>query len=223
MDERPMATALRNKAAEVRNLNVVSEKEYQTLRDAADLLRAMAHLMEGMPTITAFGSPGDWGYETELGKAVVALRQGTCAGAADVTQNASFSRGPSGPSAEAIVRTATVNGEKERLKHNLAVTEQTMREYQELAAKRLEEIDRLKDERESHGPEGRNYTNLQVVEMRQKFTERINEQKAELAKYRDAPVVAYQHRDGMLSCRLPGGGVPGIDWASLIVKPGEDK
>ena len=73
--------------------------------------------------------------------------------------------------------------ENERLKHNLQVTEQTMREYQELAAKRL----------------------------------------AELAKYRDAPVVAYQHRDGMLSCRLPGGGVPGIDWAPLIVKPGEEK
>ena len=73
--------------------------------------------------------------------------------------------------------------ENERLKHNLAVTEQTIREYQEIAAKRLEEI----------------------------------------AKYRDAPVVAYQHRDGMLSCRLPGGGVPGIDWALLIVKPGEEK
>ena len=73
--------------------------------------------------------------------------------------------------------------ENERLERNLSTTEQTMREYQELAAKRLEEI----------------------------------------AKYRDAPVVAYQHRDGMLSCRLPGGGVPGIDWAPLIVKPGEMK
>ena len=73
--------------------------------------------------------------------------------------------------------------ENERLNHNLTSTEQTMREYQELAAKRLEEI----------------------------------------TKYRDAPVVAYQHRDGMLSCRLPGGGVPGIDWAPLIVKPGEEK
>ena len=73
--------------------------------------------------------------------------------------------------------------ENEWLKHNLSTTEQTMREYQELAAKRLEEI----------------------------------------AKYRYAPVVAYQHRDGMLSYRLPGGGVPGIDWALLIVKPGEEK
>ena len=35
--------------------------------------------------------------------------------------------------------------ENERLKHNLSTTEQTMREYQELAAKRLEEIERLKE------------------------------------------------------------------------------
>lgn len=27
--------------------------------------------------------------------------------------------------------------------------------------------------------------------------------------------VAYQHRDGMLSCRLPGGGIAGIDWTFL--------
>ncbi len=44
--------------------------------------------------------------------------------------------------------------ENGRLKHNLTTTEQTMREYQELAAKRLEEI----------------------------------------AKYRDAPVVAYWYK-----------------------------
>ena len=35
--------------------------------------------------------------------------------------------------------------ENERLKHNLSTTEQTMREYQELAAKRLEEIDKYRD------------------------------------------------------------------------------
>ena len=35
--------------------------------------------------------------------------------------------------------------ENERLKHNLAVTEQTMREYQELAANRLEEIAKYRD------------------------------------------------------------------------------
>ena len=35
--------------------------------------------------------------------------------------------------------------ENERLKHNLSTTEQTMREYQELAAKRLEEIAKYRD------------------------------------------------------------------------------
>ena len=35
--------------------------------------------------------------------------------------------------------------ENERLKHNIAVTEQTMREYQELATKRLEEIAKYRD------------------------------------------------------------------------------
>lgn len=31
--------------------------------------------------------------------------------------------------------------------------------------------------------------------------------------------VAYQHRDGMLSYRLPGGGVLGIDWTPLYALP----
>ena len=106
--------------------------------------------------------------------------------------------------------------ENERLKHNLQVTEQTMREYQELAAKRLEEIAKYRDAIESHGPEGRNYTNLQFVEMRQKFIERINEQKAELAKYRDAPVVAWSHLvKGLTFVETYAGSKP------LIVKPGE--
>ena len=38
-----------------------------------------------------------------------------------------------------------LEAENERLKHNLASTEQTMREYQELAAKRLEEIAKYRD------------------------------------------------------------------------------
>ena len=47
-----------------------------------------------------------------------------------------------GPVADAI---EALLAENERLKHNLAVTEQTMREYQELAAKRLEEIAKYRD------------------------------------------------------------------------------
>lgn len=39
----------------------------------------------------------------------------------------------------------SLRAENERLKHNLATTEQTMREYQELAAKRMEEIAKYRD------------------------------------------------------------------------------
>ena len=89
--------------------------------------------------------------------------------------------------------------ENERLKHNLAVTEQTMREYQELAAQRLEEI----------------------------------------AKYRDAPVVAWREFDGeggydyrsyddnedfRSEYRKRNPSKIYHDWVQpLIVKPGEEK
>lgn len=52
---------------------------------------------------------------------------------------------------EKMMRTIAANviesllAENERLKHNLSTTEQTMREYQELAAKRLEEIAKYRD------------------------------------------------------------------------------
>ena len=129
--------------------------------------------------------------------------------------------------------------ENERLNHNLATTEQTMREYQELAAKRLEEIewlngvcDDLKNKNallsahtELFREEAYRLDDLSTdyVHRLAHWIEKHDSLLAELAKYRDAPVMAYQHRDGILSCRLPGGRVPGIDWAPLIVKPGEEK
>lgn len=75
--------------------------------------------------------------------------------------------------------------ENERLKHNLTTTEQTMREYQELAAKRLEEI----------------------------------------AKYRDAPVVAWvevvdSYEDPY---HFNGEKLLNVGKHKLIVKPGEEK
>lgn len=79
MNVGPMATALRNTAAEVRQVNVESSAEHALLSDAAELLRVMARIMEGKPQIAAFGAPGDWGYETELGRAVLALHTGSSA------------------------------------------------------------------------------------------------------------------------------------------------
>lgn len=83
MNEKLLITALRNKAAEVRQVNVTTAKEDQTLRDAADLLRVLANIMGGMPTIKAFGPPGDWGYDNEIGKSIAAMREGTCAARSD--------------------------------------------------------------------------------------------------------------------------------------------
>lgn len=68
-----LAAALRHKAAEVRNLNLqTTAKEDQTLRDAADLLRVLAKVVEGNTLAKAFGAPGDWGYQTEIGAALAA-------------------------------------------------------------------------------------------------------------------------------------------------------
>ena len=78
-----------------------------------------------------------------------------------------------------------LEAENERLKHNLTSTEQTMREYQELAAKRLEEI----------------------------------------AKYRDAPVVAWvevvDSYEGPY--HFNGEKLLNVGKHKLIVKPGENK
>ena len=73
--------------------------------------------------------------------------------------------------------------ENERLNHNLTSTEQTMREYQELAAKRLEEI----------------------------------------AKYRDAPVVAWVEVVDSYEgpCHFNGEKLLNVGKHNLIVKPGE--
>ena len=75
--------------------------------------------------------------------------------------------------------------ENDRLNHNLTSTEQTMREYQELAAKRLEEI----------------------------------------AKYRDAPVVAWvevvDSYEGPY--HFNGEKLLNVGKHKLIVKPGEEK
>lgn len=50
------------------------------------------------------------------------------------------------PIASMIYEYKTAADEIERLRHNLQVTEQTLRNYAELAAQRLEEIERLRKE-----------------------------------------------------------------------------
>lgn len=72
MNTQILAMALRNTAASVRNVNVQRESEAALLRDAADLLRVLAHVVDGKALAKAFGAPGDWGYETPIGEALAA-------------------------------------------------------------------------------------------------------------------------------------------------------
>ena len=40
--------------------------------DEAELLNCLARILEGKHPMAAFGSPGDWGYGTPIGKALFA-------------------------------------------------------------------------------------------------------------------------------------------------------
>ena len=76
MDTRLLAAALRIKAGKVRAVNQDADQDAEqdeaALRDAATLLRVLANVVEGKPLANAFGPPGDWGYETEIGRAIAA-------------------------------------------------------------------------------------------------------------------------------------------------------
>ena len=40
------------------------------LRDVKELLIVLAHVVDGKTIAQAFGSPGDWGHDTPIGKAL---------------------------------------------------------------------------------------------------------------------------------------------------------
>lgn len=42
------------------------------LADESELLRALAHIVDGVDIEAAFGCPGDWGYSHPIGKAIAA-------------------------------------------------------------------------------------------------------------------------------------------------------
>lgn len=88
MNTDQLRIALGNTAGKVRQINVTTEAEHALLRDAADLLRVLANVVSGTSHPRAFGAPGDWGYDTEIGMAVLALHRehrGAQSGAASTT------------------------------------------------------------------------------------------------------------------------------------------
>lgn len=48
----------------------VDRRAYLSARDDAELIRVLARILEGKTVYEAFGAPGDWGYESDIGKAL---------------------------------------------------------------------------------------------------------------------------------------------------------
>lgn len=69
-----LATAINERASSLRDDD---EDVSQALADGKDLARGLARILSGETIRQALGSPGDWGYSTKIGQAlVVAYAQG---------------------------------------------------------------------------------------------------------------------------------------------------
>lgn len=61
--------------------------------DTHELILVLARIVEGKPVAKAFGAPGDWGYETPIGRAMASspappahFNEADCGGAFDGTR-----------------------------------------------------------------------------------------------------------------------------------------
>ena len=66
MNATMLANTLRERADQVQAQEPRRELDF----DNAELLRVLARVVEGKPLHKAFGVPGDWGYNTAIGKAL---------------------------------------------------------------------------------------------------------------------------------------------------------
>ena len=69
MDLTALTKVVRDSA---RKLGEVEDEEsgYSKFPDETELLNVLARLLEGKEVMRAFGAPGDWGYDTPIGKAI---------------------------------------------------------------------------------------------------------------------------------------------------------
>ena len=71
MNAAALSIAIRDRASRIGACDGQS-LSYGELADAAELLRVLARVVEGRDAARAFGSPGDWGYNTPIGAALAA-------------------------------------------------------------------------------------------------------------------------------------------------------
>lgn len=70
-----LAHLIRCRAEDVRAAADIDDPSTQDQRDNAELLNCLARMLEGKPIHKAFGAPGDWGYGTPIGDALIAAYQ----------------------------------------------------------------------------------------------------------------------------------------------------
>lgn len=56
----------------IEKLKEIDRKKQENARLAADLLKVLANIVDGMPVQKAFGAPGDWVYGTPIRQALAA-------------------------------------------------------------------------------------------------------------------------------------------------------
>lgn len=69
MNNAELAAVLREHAEKIRDTDP-AHFTADLINDTAELVRVLARVVEGKPTERAFGAPGDWGYETPIGRAL---------------------------------------------------------------------------------------------------------------------------------------------------------
>lgn len=71
MDNAALSKAIRERAQRLANCDQ-APLSMGELYDDAELLICLARIIEGRDVSRAFGSPGDWGYNTPIGRALAA-------------------------------------------------------------------------------------------------------------------------------------------------------
>ncbi len=75
MDKAALAKIIRNRARDMIDSPPHDGPDRQAALDTAELLCVLARVLNGRPIEQAFGAPGDWGYDTPIGKALVHPRE----------------------------------------------------------------------------------------------------------------------------------------------------
>ena len=73
MNLKMLSTAIRDSAKWFHDQEYYSSDDRWDYSDVLELLKVLARIVEGVTVKKSFGSPGDWGYDHPIGKALAGL------------------------------------------------------------------------------------------------------------------------------------------------------